>query len=117
MKKDLTGRQSSNVEVRQREFPRPTNGTRIGGDTYHRQDQKAYDSWGKQRIKATLQDKDSPFRDTLKSMDTVTKQINKDQANARASGQNAHVPIPTPRPDPNAPVTQPTVFNSDNGKG
>lgn len=99
----LTGKQSTNVEVRAREFPRPMAGSRIGGEGIHQSDARAYDEWGSQRIKATLQTKNSPFTPMLKGMD---KPSPKQSANAK-------IPIPTERPDPTKPYTKPKVFTRD----
>lgn len=106
MKTPVNSRQSKNVEVRQRDFPRPMGGSRTAGDAFHNADVTAYENWGKQRIKATLKDKDSPFRPMLKAMDKPQKKPSK----------NASVPIPSPRPDPNEP--RPTVYDDRfNNKG
>lgn len=99
----LKGRQSKNVEVRQREFPRPMSGSRIGGEAIHASDAKATEKDGKQRVKATMANRGNPFAKMLKSMDSFKPNKN----------PLAAIPIPTPRPDPSKPYKKPTVLTRD----
>lgn len=96
---------SKNVEVRQREFPRPQGPIAVGGNAIHAADQKAQEAWGKQRIKATLKSKDNDFAPMLKSMDKTAKQLK--------TQPGADVPIPTSRPDPSVPYKKPNVWTGD----
>lgn len=101
---------SKNVEVRQREFPRPQGPIAVGGNAIHAADQKKQEAWGKQRIKATLKSKDNSFAPMLKDMDKLPKQLAKDVA---SKGGADNVPMPTPRPDPSVPYKKPNVWTGD----